>query len=39
MIFIDLFGNPPSQELIDEGAELTRQLMALSEEDRDAYSL
>ena len=37
MIFIDLFGNPPSQELIDEGAELTRQLMALSEEDRDAF--
>ncbi len=29
MIFIDLFGNPPSQELIDEGTKLTKQLMGL----------
>ena len=37
MIFIDLFGNPPSQELIDEGAELTRQLMALPPEKRSDF--
>lgn len=29
MIFIDLFRNPPPQELIAEGEELTRQLMVL----------
>lgn len=37
MIYIDLFGNPPSQELIDEGAELTRQLMALPPEKRNQF--
>lgn len=34
MIFIDLFGNPPPQELIDEGKRLTDQLMALSPDQR-----
>lgn len=37
MIFIDLFENPPSQELIDEGAELTRQLKALSPDERNDF--
>jgi hypothetical protein len=37
MIFIDLFGNPPPQTLIDEGVALTRQLMELLPEDRDAF--
>ena len=30
MIFIDLFGNPPSPELIAEGEKLTRELIALA---------
>lgn len=34
MIFIDLFGNPPPQELIDEGERLTDELMALSPDQR-----
>lgn len=37
MIFIDLFGNPPPQELIDEGTELTRQLMELPPEERSQF--
>lgn len=37
MIFIDLFGNPPSQELIDEGTELTKQLSALSPDERNKF--
>lgn len=37
MIFIDLFENPPSQELIDEGVELTRQLKALSPDERNDF--
>ncbi len=37
MIFIDLFGNPPSQELIDEGSELTRQLKTLPVEQRNDF--
>ena len=34
MIYIDLLGNPPSQDLINEGENLTRQLMAVSPADR-----
>ena len=37
MIFIDLFGNPPPQELIDEGVELTTQLIALSLDERSDF--
>lgn len=37
MIFIDLFGNPPSQELIAEGEELTRQLMVLPPDQRNDF--
>ena len=37
MIFIDLFENPPSQELIDEGVKLTKQLKALSPKKRSDF--
>ena len=37
MIYIDLFGNPPPKELIEEGQELTRQLMAVGPEERAAF--
>lgn len=37
MIYIDLIGNPPPQELVEEGEELTRQLMALSADKRNAF--
>lgn len=37
MIFIDLFGNPPSQDLIDEGEELTRELMSLPPDKRNDF--
>lgn len=37
MIFIDLFGNPPPQKLIDEGETLTRELMALSPDQRSDF--
>ncbi len=37
MIFIDLFGNPPPQDLIDEGTELTRQLMGLPPDKRNDF--
>ena len=37
MIFIDLFRNPPPQELIAEGEELTRQLMALPPDQRNDF--
>ena len=37
MIFIDLFGNPPSPELIAEGEELTEQLMQLPPEQRNDF--
>lgn len=34
MIFIDLFNNPPSPELIAEGEQLTKELMALPPDQR-----
>ena len=34
MIYIDLFGNPPPQELIDEGIRLTHELFALPASER-----
>lgn len=37
MIFIDLFNNPPPQDLIDEGIELTKQLAALPPEERNKF--
>lgn len=37
MIFIDLFSNPPSQELIDEGEKLTKELMKLPPEQRNDF--
>lgn len=37
MIFIDLFGNPPPKELIEEGQELTKQLAILPEEKRNKF--
>ena len=37
MIFIDLFGNPPPPELIEEGAELTKQLVGLSPDKRNDF--
>ena len=37
MIFIDLFGSPPSPELIAEGEKLTRELMALAPDQRNAF--
>ena len=37
MIFIDLFGNPPSPELIAEGEKLTRELIALAPDQRNAF--
>lgn len=37
MIFIDLFSNPPSQELIDEGEKLTKELMQLPPEQRNDF--
>lgn len=37
MIFIDLFGNPPSPELIAEGEKLTRELMALPPDQRNDF--
>lgn len=37
MIYIDLFGNPPPQELIDEGQELTKKLMLLAPKERTAF--
>ena len=37
MIYIDLFGNPPSKELIDEGKELTKQLMAVAPDERSTF--
>ena len=37
MIFIDLFGNPPSPEIIAEGEKLTRELMALPPDQRSDF--
>lgn len=37
MIYIDLFGNPPPGELIEEGMELTKQLRALPPENRNDF--
>lgn len=37
MIFIDLFSNPPSHELIAEGEKLTKELMQLLPEQRNHY--
>lgn len=37
MIFIDLFDNPPSPELIAEGERLTRELMELSPDQRNDF--
>lgn len=37
MIFIDLLHNPPPNELIEEGKELTEQLKNLPPEQRDAF--
>ena len=37
MIFIDLFSNPPSPELIAEGEQLTKELMQLPPEQRDDF--
>ena len=37
MIFIDLFSNPPSPELIAEGEELTKELMQLPPEQRNDF--
>lgn len=37
MIFIDLFGNPPPPELIAEGEQLTRELMALPPDQRNDF--
>ena len=37
MIFIDLFDNPPSPELIAEGERLTRELIALAPDQRNAF--
>lgn len=37
MIYIDLFGNPPPQELINEGKKLTNELMGLSPDQRDEF--
>ena len=37
MIFIDLFANPPSPELIEEGEKLTRELMALPPDQRNDF--
>lgn len=37
MIYIDLLGNPPSQDLINEGEDLTRQLMAVAPADRTKF--
>lgn len=37
MIFIDLFDNPPSPELIAEGEQLTKELMALSPDQRNDF--
>ena len=37
MIFINYKNNPPSQELIDEGRELTKQLLLLPEIERKKY--
>lgn len=34
MIYIDLFGNPPPQDLIDEGIQLTQELFALPASER-----
>ena len=38
MIFIDLFNNPPPPELITEGEQLTRELMALPPDQRNDFS-
>lgn len=37
MIYIDLFGNPPSKELIEEGEKLTKELAMLPEEKRNKF--
>lgn len=37
MIFIDYKNNPPSEELIEEGKELTQQLLALPEDKRKEF--
>ncbi|MBS5386615.1 MAG: hypothetical protein KHY31_04475 [Clostridiales bacterium] len=37
MIFIDLFNNPPSPELIAEGKKLTKELMQLPPEQRNDF--
>ena len=37
MIFIDLFNNPPSPELIAEGERLTRELMELPPDQRNDF--
>lgn len=37
MIFIDLFDNPPPQELIDEGEKLTKEIMALPSSQRNDF--
>lgn len=37
MIFIDLFGNPPPKELIEEGMRLTEELKKLPPEKRDKF--
>ena len=37
MIWIDLESNPPKQELIDAGTELTKQLCAIKPEERDLF--
>lgn len=37
MIYIDLFNNPPSQELIDKGKDLTKELLKLSPDKRGEF--
>ena len=37
MIFIDLLGNPPPRELIEEGMRLTEELKKLPPEERDKF--
>ena len=39
MIYIDLFDNPPPPELIAEGEQLTRELMALPPDQRNDLSI
>lgn len=37
MIFIDLFGNPPPKELLEEGEKLTQKLISLPPEERNKF--